>query len=492
MGDPFFDLGNFSINHELQPAEDELLLAAYEGDVRPSRLARLTLMRVVSDFREAMWGVLQQGVSSLDVDFVDYAADELRATAPERRHRPLRARPRRGRRGVGSTDADPSDGSRRNGRAHRRTRPDPGERPSAPERVNARDVLLGIFVFAGALILLVGLSSLAREAPVGSSVPSLQASSAAIPSSSVPGGPSASASSIPLGGRALRSVCDDRGRPEPLRSTRGRRHHRRPTPSWSGRGTSRTAIATPTSRQGGSSMASPATCSRPGTTSTRTAPPPSSATATRRRGAASMARTRPAPGNHDWLTPDLAGYRGYFGGSAGPDEVSWYSYDLGAWHIVVLDSDCEAGRRVRSDPAQGRWLAADLAGTHATCTMAIWHHPGSAPASTATTTRWRPSGSCSMTPAPTSWSTDTTTTTSASRHRTRPLDPTRPRASGSSSSARAAPRSGSPGAGRQLGRGVGRRCSASSASCSGRPATTGGSCRRRGRSSNSGSAECHG
>jgi thiamine kinase-like enzyme len=73
MGDPFFDLGNFSINHELEPAEDELFLEAYDGSVEPRRLARLTLMRVVSDFREAMWGVLQQGVSRLDVDFVAYA-----------------------------------------------------------------------------------------------------------------------------------------------------------------------------------------------------------------------------------------------------------------------------------------------------------------------------------------------------------------------------------------------------------------------------------
>jgi len=74
MGDPFFDLGNFSINHELTPEEDEILLTAYDGTIRRSRLARLTLMRVVSDFREAMWGVLQQGVSTLDVDFVAYAA----------------------------------------------------------------------------------------------------------------------------------------------------------------------------------------------------------------------------------------------------------------------------------------------------------------------------------------------------------------------------------------------------------------------------------
>jgi thiamine kinase-like enzyme len=81
MGDPFFDLGNFSINHELSADEDELLLDAYDGPAqgagRPARLARLALMRVVSDFREAMWGVLQQGISSLDVDFVAYAGEHF-------------------------------------------------------------------------------------------------------------------------------------------------------------------------------------------------------------------------------------------------------------------------------------------------------------------------------------------------------------------------------------------------------------------------------
>jgi len=77
MGDPFFDLGNFSVNHDLTPVEDAILLEAYEGEVRPSRLARLALMRVVSDFREAMWGVLQQGISSLDVDFIAYADEHF-------------------------------------------------------------------------------------------------------------------------------------------------------------------------------------------------------------------------------------------------------------------------------------------------------------------------------------------------------------------------------------------------------------------------------
>ena len=78
MGAPYFDLGNFSINHELDPDQDSILLEAYLGEP-PSRAlaARLTLMRVLSDFREAMWGVLQQGCSTLDVDFVAYAAEHF-------------------------------------------------------------------------------------------------------------------------------------------------------------------------------------------------------------------------------------------------------------------------------------------------------------------------------------------------------------------------------------------------------------------------------
>jgi thiamine kinase-like enzyme len=77
MGDPYFDLGNFSINHDLTPDDDAALLALYHGSVPPDRLARLTLMRIVSDFREAMWGVLQQGISTLDVDFIAYAAEHF-------------------------------------------------------------------------------------------------------------------------------------------------------------------------------------------------------------------------------------------------------------------------------------------------------------------------------------------------------------------------------------------------------------------------------
>jgi hypothetical protein len=86
-------------------------------------------------------------------------------------------------------------------------------------------------------------------------------------------------------------------------------------------------------------------------------------------------RTRPAAGNHDWETKDLGGYLGYFGAAAAPDGTSWYSYALGAWHVIVLDSDCSNVGGCGADSPQGRWLAADLKASTATCTLAIWHHP---------------------------------------------------------------------------------------------------------------------
>jgi len=87
------------------------------------------------------------------------------------------------------------------------------------------------------------------------------------------------------------------------------------------------------------------------------------------------ARTRPAPGNHDWETRGLTGYLDYFETAGqGPGGTSWYSYDLGTWHIIVLDSDCDKVG-CAADTSQGTWLAADLAASHATCTLAIFHHP---------------------------------------------------------------------------------------------------------------------
>ena len=77
MGDPFFDLANFSINHELDADGRALLLASYAGDASPAGLAALDLMRFMSDFREAMWGVVQSVVSELDFDFDAYAAEHF-------------------------------------------------------------------------------------------------------------------------------------------------------------------------------------------------------------------------------------------------------------------------------------------------------------------------------------------------------------------------------------------------------------------------------
>jgi len=83
----------------------------------------------------------------------------------------------------------------------------------------------------------------------------------------------------------------------------------------------------------------------------------------------------PVVGNHDWLTPGAAGYRDYFGVQAEPFGRTWYSMDLGAWHIVVLDSDCSKVGGCNANSEQGKWLANDLAQSTAQCTLAMWHHP---------------------------------------------------------------------------------------------------------------------
>jgi thiamine kinase-like enzyme len=77
MGDRFFDLANFSINHELDADASTALLEAYFGAARPEDARALELMRFMSDFREAMWGVVQSAVSELDFDFRTYAAEHF-------------------------------------------------------------------------------------------------------------------------------------------------------------------------------------------------------------------------------------------------------------------------------------------------------------------------------------------------------------------------------------------------------------------------------
>src|SRR5256886_380320 len=83
------------------------------------------------------------------------------------------------------------------------------------------------------------------------------------------------------------------------------------------------------------------------------------------------ARTRPAPGDVEYNTKNAAGYFNYFGGAAGQKNKGYYSYDLGAWHIVVLNSNLN----MSTGSAQEVWLKNDLAASTAQCKLAYWHLP---------------------------------------------------------------------------------------------------------------------
>lgn len=85
-------------------------------------------------------------------------------------------------------------------------------------------------------------------------------------------------------------------------------------------------------------------------------------------------RIKPVPGNHEYRDEGAAGYYEYFGAVAGEAGKGYYSYDLGTWHIVVLNSNCEYVSCAASE-AQEQWLRADLAATASKCTLAFWHHP---------------------------------------------------------------------------------------------------------------------
>jgi hypothetical protein len=86
-------------------------------------------------------------------------------------------------------------------------------------------------------------------------------------------------------------------------------------------------------------------------------------------------RTRPTPGNHDYHTPGARGYFGYFGAAAGNPAKGYYSYDLGAWHVIVVNSNCDQVGGCHAGSPQERWLRADLARSQRRCTLAYWHHP---------------------------------------------------------------------------------------------------------------------
>lgn len=89
------------------------------------------------------------------------------------------------------------------------------------------------------------------------------------------------------------------------------------------------------------------------------------------------AKLKPVPGNHEYGTPGAQGYFDYFGARAGPPGKGYYSFDLGAWHLVALnsnDGDCKAvGCAAGSEQVQ--WLEQDLARSKARCTLGFWHHP---------------------------------------------------------------------------------------------------------------------
>jgi hypothetical protein len=80
-------------------------------------------------------------------------------------------------------------------------------------------------------------------------------------------------------------------------------------------------------------------------------------------------------GNHEYGTPGATAYFDYFGPAAGERGKGYYSYDLGTWHLVVLNSNCRPVGGCGPGSPQERWLRADLAKHHARCTLAYWHHP---------------------------------------------------------------------------------------------------------------------
>ncbi len=87
------------------------------------------------------------------------------------------------------------------------------------------------------------------------------------------------------------------------------------------------------------------------------------------------ARTRPAPGNHEFHSSGATYYFRYFGAAAGDPGRGYYSYDLGTWHIISLNSECQAVGGCAPGSPEERWLRGDLAAHPAACTLAYFHKP---------------------------------------------------------------------------------------------------------------------
>ena len=85
--------------------------------------------------------------------------------------------------------------------------------------------------------------------------------------------------------------------------------------------------------------------------------------------------THPVPGNHEYHTRGATGYFRYFGAAAGDPAKGYYSFDIGAWHVIALNSNCSHVDGCGPGSPQERWLRRDLAANAARCTLAYWHHP---------------------------------------------------------------------------------------------------------------------
>jgi acid phosphatase type 7 len=86
-------------------------------------------------------------------------------------------------------------------------------------------------------------------------------------------------------------------------------------------------------------------------------------------------RTHPAPGNHEFHSSGATPYFDYFGAAAGDPKTGYYSYEVGTWHVIVLNSECKDVGGCEAGSPQEKWLRADLAAHPAACTLAYWHKP---------------------------------------------------------------------------------------------------------------------
>jgi acid phosphatase type 7 len=87
------------------------------------------------------------------------------------------------------------------------------------------------------------------------------------------------------------------------------------------------------------------------------------------------ARTRPVPGNHEFHSAGSTPYFNYFGAAAGDPKKGYYSYELGAWHIVALNGECKDIGGCQAGSPEEQWLREDLKSHPAACTLAYWHEP---------------------------------------------------------------------------------------------------------------------